>query len=62
MAGIQLKFHKLNKILKNNGYQIDHQTGSHIIYKKGEKHISIPLCSLNGVVIQRLFKENDIKY
>lgn len=51
-------FHKL---MKANGFvkQIRRGKGSHIIYKKGERIISIG-DSYNKMVIQRLIKENDL--
>lgn len=59
MAGINLKFQKVDKILRKNGFQCVRHSGSHSIYKKGDNTLSIPN-SCNGLIIQRLFRENNI--
>lgn len=52
----------IQRILKNNGWTFDHQTGGHRIYmnEHGE-HISIGLCKCNKMVMQRLIKEHNLK-
>lgn len=63
MAGLNLKHHKINKILLNNGFQLVRTTGDHKIYKRGENEtISIPCPNCNGLILQRLFREFNIKY
>ncbi len=49
----------VEKLLKNNGYEYSRCSGSHRIYKREGRHISIPK-SLNATVIQRLVKENQL--
>lgn len=61
MAGINIKFREVKKILIKNGWVVDRNSGDHIIFIKDNKHISIPFHP-NGLIIQRLFRENDIKY
>lgn len=62
MAGLNWKFRKIDKVLKANGFVVDRYSGDHVIYKRDEKHISIPRPSCNGLILQRLFKENNIKF
>lgn len=61
MAGINMKFNKIDKILRKNGFKRVRQTGDHVIYYRGEDHISIPYVKCNGLLLQRLFKENNIE-
>ncbi len=49
----------LNKMLKHNGYVYVRNNG-HKIYTNGKRTISIPR-SMNGVIIRRLIKENNLK-
>lgn len=51
----------VNKIMKKNGFYIDQNRGkgSHIIYRRGNRIISIG-DHYNKMVIQRLIKENDL--
>ena len=35
MAGINLKFREVKKILIENGWIVDRNSGDHIIFKKG---------------------------
>lgn len=52
---------EINIIMRNNGYRLDHYTGSHAIYKndKGE-HISIGMCKCNGAIMHRLSKQHNL--
>lgn len=34
---------EIKKIMKKNGYAIDRITGSHVIYRKGDDSISLPI-------------------
>ena len=61
MAGIQMKFWQVKRILIDNGWKIGRYSGDHAIFIKDNKHISIPETP-NGLMLQRLFRENDIKY
>ena len=52
----------IEKILKNNGFFLHHQKGSHKIYKnKYGNHITIAICNYNKMIMQRLIKENHLK-
>lgn len=52
---------EIEKILKNNGWTIDRQKGSHRIYINEQgSHISIGTCKYNAMVFQRLAKENNM--
>ena len=52
---------EMEKILKNNGWTIDRQKGSHRIYINEQgAHISIGTCNYNAMVFQRLAKENNM--
>lgn len=63
MAGLNFKHHKINKILCKNGFKLVRTTGDHKIYKRGEDEtISIPCSDCNGLILQRLFREFDIKF
>lgn len=61
MAGIQYSPRKFERLLKDNGYKFDRQTGDHRIFTKaGCGHISFNMCKLNPIVVQRLIKENKL--
>lgn len=63
MAGINLKFNKIDKILRDNGFIRVRTKGDHIIYKRNDDEtISLPCPKVNGLILQRLFREFDIKY
>ena len=63
MAGINLKFNKIERILKDNGFIRVRTKGDHVIYKREEyETISIPCPKVNGIMLQRLFREFNIKY
>lgn len=59
MAGINIKYRDVKRILIDNGWKIDRYSGDHTIFIKDGKHISVPYHP-NGLIIQRLFRENDI--
>ncbi len=61
MAGINLKYRIIEKILKDNGFTFVRQSGDHKIYKRGKDHISLPCPKVNGLILERLFKEHNIK-
>jgi len=49
---------EFERILKNNGYTLVRQTGTHKIWaKEGCLNITVPQ-SLNPMIIRRLIKEN----
>lgn len=52
---------EFEKLLVNNGWIYDHQTGDHRIYYKGNRHMSVPIRKKNPMLFRRLIKENDIK-
>lgn len=43
--------------LKDAGYYLSRQKGSHQIWTNGSKTISVPVVQLKGVVANRLIKE-----
>ena len=52
----------IQRILKNNGWTLHHQKGSHLIYKnKRGEHLTIACCKYNKMVFQRLIKEYNLK-
>lgn len=48
----------MEKILKLNGFSFNRQNGSHKIWTKGNKTISVPSVTLKCVVANRIIKEN----
>lgn len=49
------------RVLKKNGYKKIRQTGSHEIYKKDNRTISVPGIKLNRMIARRLIKENNLE-
>ena len=47
------------RMLKKNGFEYSHQTGSHCIYYRDASHISVPI-HLNPCIALRLIKENQL--
>lgn len=55
------KRREINLIMKNNGYKLDHYTGSHAIYKNDRgQHISIGTCHCNGAIMHKLSKTHNL--
>lgn len=52
---------EFKRILVNNGWVYDHQTGDHEIWYKDGKHISVPLRNKNPMLFRRLINENELK-
>ena len=50
----------MEKILKSNGFSFDRQNGSHKIWIKGNRTISVPSVTLKCVVANRIIKENSL--
>lgn len=50
----------MEKILKLNGFLFDRQNGSHKIWTKGSRTISVPSVTLKSVVANRIIKENSL--
>ena len=48
----------MEKILKLNGFSFERQNGSHKIWSRGNRTISIPSVTLKCVVANRIIKEN----
>lgn len=48
------------RILIANGFTFNRHSGSHAIFIKGGKHISIPE-TLSSVIARRLIKENNLE-
>ena len=50
----------MEKILRLNGFSFARQNGSHKIWTKGNKTISVPSVTLKCVVANRIVKENHL--
>lgn len=63
MAGISMKFNKIDKILRKNNFVRVRQKGDHVIYKReaGET-IVIPYVDCNELILEKYFKKYEIKY
>lgn len=62
MAGIALNPRQFERLLKNNGYEYDRQSGDHKIFTKdGCNHISFNVSKLNPIIVQRLIKEHNLR-
>ena len=63
MAGISMKFKQIDKTLKKNGFIIARVKGDHIIYKR-EAHetVVIPRVKCNELILEKYFKQFEIKY
>lgn len=61
MAGINLKFKDIERILIDNGFTRVRTKGDHVIYKRGTDTLSIPCPKCNGLILQRLFRQFNIK-
>jgi predicted RNA binding protein YcfA (HicA-like mRNA interferase family) len=48
---------RFSKILRDNNYRLDRQSGRHKIYTNGKATIAIPK-KLNKIIALRLIKEN----
>lgn len=61
MAGIALDQRQFERLLKDNGYKYNRQSGDHRIFTKaGCNHISFNMSKLNPIIVQRLIKENKL--
>ena len=60
MAGKQLSPREFKRILNDNGFTLQRAKGSHFIYSNGIQTISVPSVKLNGLLAQRLIKENNL--
>lgn len=61
MAGISLKFRKIDKILKKNGFKVIRVKGDHYIYKRGNDTAVIPYVDCNELLLEKYFKQFNIK-
>ncbi len=61
MAGFNISSREFQRILKDNGFVYDHQTGDHRIWYRGNEHISVPYIRINPLIAQRLVKEYKLK-
>lgn len=63
MAGISMKFNKIDKVLRQNGFVRIRQKGDHVIYKRNPgETMSIPYVKCNELVLEKYFKKFEIKY
>ena len=64
MAHIRMKVLKprdCERILNYNGFYLDRQNGSHVIFKDDlGRHITIPRGKVNPCIWRRLVKENNL--
>lgn len=61
MAGIALKPKQFERLLRDNGYTYNRQTGDHKIFtKEGCGHICYNMSKLNPIIVQRLIKEHQL--
>jgi predicted RNA binding protein YcfA (HicA-like mRNA interferase family) len=61
MAGRQWTYRKFAKMLKKNGWLYERSSGSHDIFYKEGKHISVPnKKQVNAMLALRLIKENKL--
>lgn len=52
----------IHRILKNNGWKLHRQSGSHLIYKNDNgEHLTIGCCKYNKMIMQRLIKQYNLK-
>lgn len=51
---------KFIQILGKNGFEFDHQNGSHAVYKRGTETICLPMRKLNCCIAARLIKEHHL--
>ena len=52
----------IERILKNNGWKIHHQSGGHIVYKNGRnEHLTITANGCNKMIMRRLIKQYGLK-
>ena len=63
MAGISMKYQKISKILRKNGFRRVRTKGDHVIFKReaGET-LYIPYVDCNELLLEKIFKQFDIKY
>ena len=47
------------KVVKKNGFRYERHSGSHAIYSKNGRHVSVPH-KLECVIARRLIKENNL--
>lgn len=53
---------EMEKILKDNGFIFLRQSGSHRVYQNEKgRHATISCSRPNGILFQRIIKDNDIK-
>ena len=56
---IQWNRNNFIRMLERNGYSYSRNNGSHSIYVKDGKHITVPL-RIRAVIARRLIKENNL--
>lgn len=56
---IQWNRNNFIKMLERNGYSYSRNNGSHSIYVKDGKHITVPL-RIRAAIARRLIKENNL--
>ena len=57
----QYTIREFRLLLADNGWTFTRQSGDHLIYYKGSKHLSVPMKKLNKMFARRLIREYDLK-
>ena len=60
-----MRYDEFHNLVKENGWQVLRQTGSHVIYKKGNKPYPVPYHrgkELGKGLERKMKKEMDLKY
>ncbi len=53
---------EVQRIMKQNNFKLARTSGRHAIYKnEHNRHISVTTNGCNGVIMQRLIKENNLR-
>lgn len=52
---------EIKKIMRQNGYTVDRVTGSHVIYKKGNDSISLPINKGNSKKLHKYTINSEFK-
>lgn len=63
MAGISMKYQKISKVLRKNEFRRVRTKGDHVLFKRNAgETICIPYVDCNELILERYFKQFDIKY
>lgn len=63
MAGISMKFNKIDKILRKNDFVRVRTKGDHVVYKRNPgETVVIPYVDCNELILEKYFKKYEIRY